>query len=595
MSRVARTRVLWSFRGIDLFFLAVFLLIGVFHMATVRTADSYGPDSSLYLGLAHNIIHAGTYEFNFQKHAIFPPGFPALLAALSLVGGEGYAALSRFMPVFSTLGVMVWYLVLRSMEGRMVAGMACLLGATSLALFREVTQTILSDASFFLFSGVTLLFYANLERKGQSTPRRVLFLVCACLAMATTILIRSAGISLCVAFLLTAAAGIWRRPSNGFAKRRYALAAGAAGLAAYACWTGWVKRVHDEIPDSRDQSSYASQVLLADPRQPELGRASAGQLFLRVFTLIPVQASHLAAIATRIPYVVPAWYSPLVFTLFALLAGGVLSWLRRGDIPVPVWYFTAYFGMFMIWPFDEGQRFMWPAAPLALAIASRGLRGALREARTRPVTAFAVLAAIAVTLTILAACSERLPGAQAVASRFFWPLLTAISVFLMIATKRMGPAAAGGLVRSAQQMLRQYRVGLLAAGLLAAAGLFQQSVEARANRTADSSKFRHSASADLAAWLRTADDGAVMAQQYAIVHRLSGRKIIGFPLTSDPVSLREALLRGKARYLAVNDTLPYEYVIPTEEDRWKQLDAAYPHLLQLVQKGAGYRVFAVRP
>jgi hypothetical protein len=85
-----------------------------------------------------------------------------------------------------------------------------------------------------------------------------------------------------------------------------------------------------------------------------------------------------------------------------------------------------------------------------------------------------------------------------------------------------------------------------------------------------------------------------MAQQSSIIHRLSGRRIEDFPVTSDPQAIVDAVAREKVRYLVINDQVEYEYFYPTEEERWRQIERAYPSMFRLVHKGPGYRVFEVK-
>ena len=85
-----------------------------------------------------------------------------------------------------------------------------------------------------------------------------------------------------------------------------------------------------------------------------------------------------------------------------------------------------------------------------------------------------------------------------------------------------------------------------------------------------------------------------MAQQSEIVHRLSGRRVVSFPITSDPQLIAATIAREKVRYLLVNDQVQSEYFFPTEAERWRRIERAYPFMFQLVHEGPGYRVFEVR-
>src|ERR1700693_3529304 len=116
-----RTYTLRSLGITDVVIVSVLLALGVFQVATVQRVESYGSDSSMYILLAHNILRTGHYEFNFKPHTVYPPGFPLLLTAVSmLTGREGYDIFIFFMPIFSTLALITSYFVLRWDQGPFV-------------------------------------------------------------------------------------------------------------------------------------------------------------------------------------------------------------------------------------------------------------------------------------------------------------------------------------------------------------------------------------------------------------------------------------------------------------------------------------------
>ena len=64
--------------------------LGVLHFFSYMRVESYAPDSSYYIGLARSILEQGRYEFNFAPHVLYPPGYPALLALISIPFGISY-------------------------------------------------------------------------------------------------------------------------------------------------------------------------------------------------------------------------------------------------------------------------------------------------------------------------------------------------------------------------------------------------------------------------------------------------------------------------------------------------------------------------
>jgi hypothetical protein len=340
--------------------------------------------------------------------------------------------------------------------------------------------------------------------------------------------------------------------------------------------------------------SYASQFVMKDPHRPELGTVSAGDMALRAASNALVQASHVFAILTRASYVMPTWYSPPAMMTLALLVCGLVSSAFDSRRALLAWYFLAYFVVYLFWPFDEGARFMLPVAPLAFVFVWRGMLVAAHLLSARPAATLAAVSGIGAALAVATATTHRLPGLQARASVVFWPLLTLVSILLMLLAKRIGQARAAGALDSLAASLISWRIRQGIVGVLVAVGLFQQAGIARTNLAPDASLFVHYRSADCSSWLRTAGDGVVMAQQFEIVHRLSGRRVARFPITSDPRIIAAAVTREKVRYVVVNDQMKYEYFFPTEEVRWRLIERAYPFMFQLVHAGPGYRVFELR-
>ncbi len=579
----------------DLTPIVLLLVLGAFQVATVQTVESFGSDSSVYMVLAHNILEKGRYEFDYRPHTVYPPGFPLLLAGVSiLTGREGYNLFIRLMPVFSTFALMVWYFVLRRDAGRVAAGSACLLVATSAPLFQMVTRSVLSDAPFFLMSGLAFWSLQGLEEPAsQRRSVRYLLLASVCLCTVMTVLVRSAGVALSAALFAWAVTGKLCRADRS-ALYRAAVLASLAGFLVFGWWTVWTKHAEHRVYQGQYMESYASQFMAKNPHRPEMGTASAVDLVIRAGSNILVQASYLAALATRASYVMPTWYSPLtVVTIVLLLWGLVSSGLNRQKT-LPAWYFLAYFAIYLLWPFDEGPRFMLPVAPLAFVLVWRGVLKVTDLLRRRPTSTLAAVSVLGIALAGGTGVTGRLPGRQAHAALLLWPLLGAASAALMFLAKRAGQGAATRAFDLVVVPFRSWRAHYGIVGLLLLGGIVQQAESARTNLAENPSHFRHYASADFSAWLRTAPQGAVMAHQFAIVHRLTGRRVVEFPITSDPNLIVTVVKREKVLYLFVNDPVPYEYFLPTEEERWRRIERAYPVMFQLVHRGPGYRVFEVR-
>jgi hypothetical protein len=110
----------------------------------------------------------------------------------------------------------------------------------------------------------------------------------------------------------------------------------------------WSK--HSERLEYQGQhlKSYASQLVMKDPYRPESGKASVGGIVLRMASNVPVQSSYIAAILTRIRWVAPLWYSPLmVIPLVLLVYGSIFSVCDNLGIML-AGYFLAYFAVYLV-------------------------------------------------------------------------------------------------------------------------------------------------------------------------------------------------------------------------------------------------------
>jgi hypothetical protein len=250
----------------------------------------------------------------------------------------------------------------------------------------------------------------------------------------------------------------------------------------------------------------------------------------------------------------------------------------------------AYLCVVLVWPFDEGPRYMLAVFPLALLYVVEGALWLWTRAATVPERALRAgrVASAGILAVALAECAWRAPaaGRQALASLVFWSLASVPSVLPLARLLRGRPPAS--LVRGAVALA-------VGAGVLC--GGVQMATLARQNRSGGPEALRHPETLDAAAWLAAtaAPDDAIMAGQEAVVHYLTGRHGIPFPVTSDAEVLRGVLRAQRVRYWVVLEHEPYPYFRPTERARLELLEAAYPDLTRVVHRGSNYRIVAVEP
>ena len=168
------------------------------------------------------------------------------------------------------------------------------------------------------------------------------------------------------------------------------------------------------------------------------------------------------------------------------------------------WYVAVYCALFALWPFDEGARFVLPIFPLLVMFAYRGVLVWREATEQRP----RVASAVRVALVVLAAASvwsisrQDQPGLQDRLSVVLWTVLAVAAIAVHgLARLRISSRAASYAPVAAGALLV----------LLLGVGFAEQTVIAKANRTALSAPPGRVTTLEVADWLRSRPDaGPVM-------------------------------------------------------------------------------------
>lgn len=587
-------------RKLDILILVTIGVLCIFQIYTYQQAESYVSDTSIYITVSENLLRHGSYEFNFKPHTLYPPAFPALLAVLGVIGGDtSYEFYMKFIPVLHALGLFVWYLLLRKEIGIFPAFAGCLLAATSAPLYRFITGGVFSDSLFFLVSGCSLFAISSLRGNTGRWASWLLWCLAAA-SCAVTVLTRSAGVALAAALLAWGISEGIRRKGGIQSVQRAGLVAAFAGLAAFGAWTAWSQANARSDISGHHMRSYFSQVLTADPHQPGMGQVSAGSIVLRVLDHSIIQATHIAEVFLRVTWLAPLWYSPLAWTVLILILYGAGNAIYVGEARLIGWYLLSYFVLYALWPFDEGIRFMYPVIPLAIAMMLDSFGKIAVKIRLKLRIAIIFIAPVAATLALTVWIFSPPAGLQAKAFLGFWVAVPIVILAAFMAVKM--PAgwlyAVQRLFRAVQQLFRLEKARRVAEYslvlFLAVVGIGQHVPLARANLYPDRTAFRHYPAEDSSFYLKSLPDGVVMAAQGAITHRLSGRRTVVFPITTDAAMIAGVMEQHDVKYLVVRDPVPYEYFEPNDEDRLRSLQSQYPEMLIEVHRGPGYRIFEVQ-
>jgi len=545
-----------------------------------RRVEIYHPDSSTYVVLAENLAQGSGYVFDGRPHTRFPPGLPMLLAAWSSIGDGSYASAVRWMPIFGLVGLLASFFLIKRVESWLIAMLACLWLATSPEYFRLATRYIWSDLPYFALAALTLLLADHLRQGGGR--RRVAIAAGLAVGMVAAVVMRSAGIALIAAFG-AAIAHTWRAMDRR--ARAGLLAAVTFAVLVQVWWSNWTRSREVSEYAGAYMQSYAAQFLLKDPQEPELGVAGIADLAGRVSYFASAQLTRFTQLLIPVPWLDVLWFSPLVLVPAFLLIVGLGSSFRRGRSPLLGWYVLAYLGLYSLWPFDEGARFMLPIFPLMFLFAWRGLRLTLDRLQREPTPGerrVVLLTLTVITVTAVLAYLQRdRPGRQALAAVLSWVVLLICAAAY---SRRSRPAPSNARV--------WITGGLVLATAVMTAGLITQVKLARENLTGAATGSSRTLTR-AAEWLRSQPgDGPVMAQQAAILHRLSGRHVASFPVTSNGQFLADVIRQQHVVYVLVMPE-QYEYFKPTQRVRLEALLRAAPDCCELVARETGFEVYRV--
>lgn len=377
-------------------------------LVVLSPAPHLGGDNAAYLGLARGLLSGHGYvdfwDPAMRPHGQYPPGFPAMVAALLAVGIDSWVAVKLLVALLSGAAVAVSYLWARRVSGPAVAlGAGAILAAAPGVLLQS--QLELSDVPFWLFVALALWAFSRLEspallrRSALDLPaerpagdpaahsddaaasvaaddRAVVRWAAIGAAAATAAwLTRSAALPLVIALALWL---VLRRRWKALAVM-VAIVAPPAAL-----WALWQHHLGG--------SAYANVFWWKDPYRPELGTITPPLLAARIY------ANAVKYVVSRVPaLLIGVEYSPpaiVAGNLVVLLA--IVGWARRARaLGLAEIFCVFYVGLLLVWP-DEwaDTRFVLPLLPLLLVYAGETLAEAGRRLKRPEVAGLAVALAI---------------------------------------------------------------------------------------------------------------------------------------------------------------------------------------------------------
>jgi hypothetical protein len=588
----------WNrFDRYDVVVCASLVLLGLMQFILSRRGSDFVGDLT-YFELSRSIARGTGYGFNYKPETMLPPGFPYLMAALAKIVGYGHAALVRTMGVFTTLGLIFAYLVLRTRQNRTVAAAICLLLASSPVFFEFSTRVVSSDMPYFFFSMILIWALVRLDSAELSRRAQLCWWLLCLVLLLGTVLIRSTGIALLAALAAWLAVSLMK--DRAAAKRRILifLPLVILGGAVQVAWMGWaIKHQVSQWPIHGYQENYVAQLGIKNGNNPESGLAAWKDVAMRPIYNGDDRATELWTLIVR-KTVAPAWYSPTTLLPFALVVLGLgTSFWEDGGILE--WYFLGYEAMYLFWPWSFEVRFLLPVAPLGCLYMWRGGALLVRLAKTklREVAAAGVMVA-ALGILGSAVWGRHIEHPHARFCIAIWGLLAVASAILfaigsggvekLSATFRNAMPQKWESVSLARTLASAAFIGLLVAGI---------GMQLRIGR--DNLHFRVEnddlyPDIEAAQWIQanTEPSAVVMARKDDLVYHYGQRRVIWFPPSSNPDLIMTGIRRYHVRYVVVADDNE-RYWTPMVGECFVVLFKAYPNAFHLVHQTPKESVYEV--
>ena len=568
-------------------FLALLLLAGAaFRLTSSWTID---PDASAYVGLARSLSEGEGYTFGGVPHTKYPPLFPGLLTLLIAMSGPADFLIMQAGLV--VCWVMVLALAFLLFSGRGLAPSRFVeKGLPKTALTGALIALLLTASIYMIHYGVIFLrsemvymalslaaLWMGIRITGPEPPSRSRALLFAA-TVSLTCLTRMAGLALLAALVMVFATdrSVWPRGRKRLGAAALILVLGAAGPAA------WFAR--NRIVETEGSSSYLEEFTqaygldLTKNRDLDMKRIDALGMARRIATNADVFAGSCAKMLLNTNR--GDAKSPLRYGLGLLCAFGLMVCLVRRRA-ITDYYCLAYIALYLIWPFNQQQRFYIPILPFLFEYAaiSLGLLNRLLPVVFRHQGAGYLFIAVQFPL-VAALLSARSDPSRAdvfgLYSRpYFMFLLTvvvalvAMDICLVILRKRPGGLArlTKG-VRASLPPLFILVFGALGAheifrGIPERHARFEALVEAGDVPEGLESIEAHPEFLELAHWIRTrtAPDAVIMCDVPKMIRIMTGRRTVPFTFSSDAGRIVETVNGLRPDYVYYSGEIGWVYQV----------------------------------
>lgn len=596
---------------LDLIVYIFILGIGIYQLTHYLHTADFLYDAT-YPDLARSLLEKGSYELRFLPQTTLPPGFSLILAIVAVFVGFAPAALFPVVSISSSLALVAAYSLLRRIEGRALAAVACLLLASSPALFTFVTTFVYPEMTYFLLTMLALLLALKIDR-AESSRFPTGWVLLLGFVVSIVVLVRSVGVAILMGLALWIAASLILAPDLG--RRRFwrMLVPLAFGLSAQVTWSVWAQThqtLEWQLPGY--PQSYSSQLFIKDGRYPELGMARLSDLPGRIERNVVARTAGFVRLVSR-RHASTFWSSPAIIGVLSLIAIGLVSSVRQGG-ELHDWYFLCYEAIFALWPWDLNDRFLFPIVPLACLYVWRGVKEFKHFYDRRPKAVGACLVSLGTLLTLTSAAfafgilkytpdiqHARGDRLQPFAATLFWLMVAAAGVAICKSESlRQFPFMASlahwiwPAERRTPLLARVASIALVA--MLVVTGTARAVVDGRENMAPDISQHSGYTMIAAAEWIRTHEpaDSIVMARDAEFIFHYAQRRVVWLPPISDPKVLMDGIRRYHVGVLLVVHHAD-NYWLPAEDVCAEALLRTYGGEFHLVHRGVDSWVYEVLP
>jgi hypothetical protein len=594
----------------DVMVYSFILLIGAFQFTHYPHSADFMNDPA-YPDMARSILERGSYEIRFLTQTTFPPGFALILAAVGKFFGIRPATMFPVVAVSAAAALIASYEFLRRIEGRSLAAAACVLLASSPALFGFNTTLIFPEMPYFMMSTFALLLALKIDHthRGRALVGCVLLLS---VTIVIAVLIRSVGVALLAGLGTWIAMSLLIVPLLGWRRFRKFLIPLVLGLAVQVSWSIWAER-HEvlewELPGY--PHSYISQIKVKDGHYPELGLARLRDFPARATRNTLSRAAGLSQFLIR-RNISKFWSSPAIFGVVLLITVGLVSSVWKGG-QLHDWYFLWYEIIFMFWPWNYLDRFLIPVVPLACLYLWRGAKALQNYSVRQPKVAGVGLVLFTTLLCISSAAfafgiftfprnPEHVRGdhLQTVAATVIWGILAVIGFGMLKSHVRDslhdGSGLFARLTRIVQSLfpvvLRITAISVLS--LIVLSSTARVIAQGRENLHPDMTKQSGYPMIVAANWIRSHEpsDRVIMAREPDFIFHFTSRRVIWFPPISNPEVLMEGIRKHQVGVIVVMHRQD-NYWLPAEDECFQALQNSYPSAFDLVYWNLDARVYEV--